>query len=345
MLTQIEIKNFTKKYNENTAVNSVSLSVYKGEFLAIVGPSGCGKSTLLRSIAGLETPNEGEIIIEDNLVFSSSTKYSVPPEKRDIALVFQNYALWPHYSVFDNVAYPLKIRKVPKKEIRQKVHQFLSLVKLADKEERYPHELSGGEQQRVALARALIMSPKVLLLDEPLSNLDAKLREQMQTELVRIQKSLNLTVVHVTHDQSEAMELADRIIVMNHGEISQVGTPKEIYNNPVSPFVANFIGKTNLIARKSKSIKTTPLLFDELATSMHINANENTVLSVRPEDISLSLKYGEYKGRIERVIYHGSTTQYLVKYKNIELIVQTKSDSNFNQGSYVYFSIGRVVGL
>jgi len=145
MLTQIEIKNFTKKYNENTAVNSVSLSVYKGEFLAIVGPSGCGKSTLLRSIAGLETPNEGEIIIEDNLVFSSSTKYSVPPEKRDIALVFQNYALWPHYSVFDNVAYPLKIRKVPKKEIRQKVHQFLSLVKLADKEERYPHELGGGE--------------------------------------------------------------------------------------------------------------------------------------------------------------------------------------------------------
>ncbi|MGV8145523.1 MAG: ABC transporter ATP-binding protein [Alkaliphilus sp.] len=345
MLAQIEIKNCTKKYDINIAVNSVSLSVYKGEFLAIVGPSGCGKSTLLRSIAGLETPNEGEIIIEDNLVFSSANNYNMPPEKRDVALVFQNYALWPHFSVFDNVAYPLKIRKVSKNEIKQKVHQFLSLVKLADKEQRYPHELSGGEQQRVALARALIMSPKVLLLDEPLSNLDAKLREQMQTELVKIQKSLNLTVVHVTHDQSEAMELADRIIVMNNGKISQVGTAKEIYNNPSSPFVANFIGKTNLIAKKSKSIKTAPLLFDEISTSMNIDTNEKTVLSVRPEDINLSLKYGEYRGIITRVIYHGSTIQYLVKYKNIELVVQTKSDSNFNQGSSVYFSFGRVVGL
>ncbi len=345
MSNQIVISNCTKKYNNTVAVKNVSLSVLQGEFLAIVGPSGCGKSTLLRSIAGLETPNQGDIFIEDTLVFSSKNKFNIPPEKRDIALVFQNYALWPHFSVFDNVAYPLKIRKVPKKEIKQKVHQFLCLVKLADKEKRYPHELSGGEQQRVALARALIMSPKVLLLDEPLSNLDAKLREEMQTELVKIQKSLNLTVVHVTHDQSEAMELADRIIVMNHGEISQVGTPKEIYDNPASPFVANFIGKTNLIAKKSKSIKTTPFLFDELATSMNINTSENTVLSIRPEDISLSLKYGEYSGIITRVIYHGSTTQYLIKYKNTELIVQTKSDSSFNQGSSVYFSIGRVVGL
>lgn len=315
----------------------------RGEFLAIIGPSGCGKSTLLRSIAGLETPNEGEIVIEDNLMFSSTTSYNVPPEKRDIALVFQDYALWPHFIVFDNVAYPLKIRKVPKKEIKQKVHQFLCLVELADKEQRYPHELSGGEQQRVALARALIMSPKVLLLDEPLSNLDAKLREQMQSELVKIQKALNLTVVHFTHDQSKAMELADRIIVMNHGEISQVGTPKEIYKNPTSSFVASFIGKTNLIAKKSKNIKTTTLLFDELATSMNIDANDNTVLSVRPEDISLSLKYGEYKGTIARVIYHGNTTQYLVKYKNTELIVQSNSNTNFNQGSSVYFSIGKIV--
>ncbi len=344
METQIKVNNLTKKYNDTVAINSINMSAHKGEFLTIVGPSGCGKSTLLKSIAGLEKPNSGEIFIEDKMIFSATNKVNLPPEKREVALVFQNYALWPHFNVYKNVAYPLVIRKTPKKIIHTKVHQHLCLVRLEGKEERYPHELSGGEQQRVALARALIMSPKLLLLDEPLSNLDAKLREIMQVELKRIQRTLNLTVIHVTHDQAEAMELADRIIVMNNSQIAQVGTAQEIYTNPSSCFIANFIGKTNLIYKNggNPAHKSSTRLFEEIISIKTLNATSCSALSIRPEEIKLNSSHGEFKGTVLHIVYHGATTNYIISYAGAELVVQTKSDLGLKEGDTIYFSIGRV---
>lgn len=342
MLAQIEVKNCIKKYNDVCAVKNVTLSVYKGEFLVIIGPSGCGKSTLLRCIAGLETPNEGEIVIQDEIVFSKNGNINIPTEKREVSLVFQNYALWPHYDVFNNVAYPLKVRRKTKEKIKKEVIKHLDIVQIKEKMKRYPHELSGGEQQRVALARALITTPKALLLDEPLSNLDAKLREQMQIELVKIKKELSLTVIHVTHDQSEAMELADRIIVMNEGIIEQIGTPQDIYNNPISIFVANFIGKTNIIKSGDENDKE---LFNKLILRTKSNAKEKQALSIRPEEISLSLDKREFKGEITRLIYHGSTMHYLIKYKNTELIAEKSSVIGINVGAIMYFTIGKIIVL
>ncbi len=344
MSVQIEIKNCTKNYRDIRAVKDVSLLVYEGEFLAIIGPSGCGKSTLLRCISGLEKPDKGKISIDNKIVFDEIKKINFPTEKRGASLVFQNYALWPHYNVFNNVAYPLKIKKIDRQEIKENVEKFLSIVRIKDKIARYPHELSGGEQQRVALARALIMEPKVLLLDEPLSNLDAKLREQMQTELVQIKKELNLTIVHVTHDQSEAMELADRIIVMNKGVIEQIGTPKDIYNNPNSIFVASFIGKTNIIKKYDNDEKENSL-YGKLCDSFKFKDVENSVLSVRPEDITLVTKPSLFKGEITRVIYRGNITRHIIKYDKTELISESRSEKKYSTGDSVYFKIKKALVL
>lgn len=223
------------------AVNDTSLNIEPGSFVTMLGPSGCGKTTTLRMIAGFESPDEGEIYLGDEAI------NELTPNKRDTAMVFQSYALLPHYNVFDNVAYGLKLRKVPKEEIKERVLKILDLVEMSGMEGRMINQLSGGQQQRVALARALVIEPSVLLFDEPLSNLDAKLRVSMRTEIRRIQQEVGITAIYVTHDQSEAMSLSDQIIVMNHGVVAQMGTPQEIYYHPVNEFVADFIGEANFL--------------------------------------------------------------------------------------------------
>ncbi|MBQ3079296.1 MAG: ABC transporter ATP-binding protein [Clostridia bacterium] len=223
------------------AVNNVSLTIEPGSFVTLLGPSGCGKTTTLRMIAGFESPDEGEIYLGDQPI------NALMPNKRDTAMVFQSYALFPHYNVYDNVAYGLKLRKVPKDEMNLRIKRILDLVELSGMESRMTNQLSGGQQQRVALARAMVVEPSVLLFDEPLSNLDAKLRVSMRTEIRRIQQTLGITAVYVTHDQAEAMAISDKIIVMNKGVIAQMGTPREIYHHPVSEFVADFIGEVNFL--------------------------------------------------------------------------------------------------
>jgi len=241
MLSVISLK---RKFGNVQAVDGVDLDVHSGEIMALLGPSGCGKTTTLRCIAGLEKPDSGEIWIDGKLV--SSKNVFLPPEKRNIGMVFQSYALWPHMTVFNNIAYPLKIRKFPKNEIRLRVNEMLEMVGLKEMAERYPHQLSGGQQQRVALARAIVYQPRLLLLDEPLSNLDAKLREQMRYELRQLLKDIGITAVYVTHDQEEAFVIADRITIMNAGKIIQIGKPIEIYEKPANTFVAGFIGRVNV---------------------------------------------------------------------------------------------------
>ena len=226
------------------AVKDTSLDIKPGSFVTLLGPSGCGKTTTLRMIAGFESPDEGEIYLGDEPI------NELTPNKRDTAMVFQSYALLPHYNVFDNVAYGLKLRKVPKEEIQNRVLRILDLVEMTGMESRMTNQLSGGQQQRVALARALVIEPSVLLFDEPLSNLDAKLRVNMRTEIRRIQQEVGITAIYVTHDQSEAMSLSDQIIVMNKGVVAQVGTPQEIYYHPVDEFVADFIGEANFLKGK-----------------------------------------------------------------------------------------------
>src|SRR4030067_42153 len=241
----IKIENLLKKFGNMVAVNHISLEVKKGEILTLLGPSGCGKTTTLRCIAGLERPDEGDVIIDDKSMFSQGF---VPPSKREIGMVFQNYAVWPHLRVFDNVAYGLKIQKFAKHMIKQKVTEVLESVGLTGLGRRYPGQLSGGQQQRVALARALVRNPKVLLLDEPLSHLDAKLREKISFEIKSLVRRMGLTSVYVTHDQAEEMVISDRIVVMDTGNIVQIGSPEEIYKKPANRFVADFIGTTNFIA-------------------------------------------------------------------------------------------------
>ncbi len=233
-----------KTGKEFYAVKDTSLTIEPGSFVTLLGPSGCGKTTTLRMIAGFESPDEGEIYLGDEPI------NELTPNKRDTAMVFQSYALLPHYNVFDNVAYGLKLRKVPADEIKKRVTKILALVELAGMESRMTNQLSGGQQQRVALARALVIEPSVLLFDEPLSNLDAKLRVTMRTEIRRIQQEVGITAIYVTHDQSEAMALSDQIIIMNKGVVAQMGTPQEIYYHPVDEFVADFIGEANFLRGK-----------------------------------------------------------------------------------------------
>ena len=234
-----KIYNDPKTGKEFYAVNDVSLTIEPGSFVTLLGPSGCGKTTTLRMIAGFESPDAGEIYLGDEAI------NALTPNKRDTAMVFQSYALFPHYNVYDNVAYGLKLRKVPKKEMDERIAHILELVELTGMETRMTNQLSGGQQQRVALARAMVVEPSVLLFDEPLSNLDAKLRVSMRTEIRRIQQTLGITAVYVTHDQAEAMAISDQIIIMNKGVIAQIGTPEEVYHHPKNEFVADFIGEVN----------------------------------------------------------------------------------------------------
>ena len=280
------------------AAQDVSFDVPDGELFTLLGPSGCGKTTTLRSIAGLERPQRGEIELDGRVVFSSAKGVFVAPNKRNFGMVFQSYAIWPHMNVFKNVAFPLEVRKPrpPQREIQEKVMRVLSVVQLAELAERDATKLSGGQQQRLALARALVMEPQLLLLDEPLSNLDAKLREKMRFELKRMQRDLGLTTIYVTHDQSEALALSHEIAVMNEGRIVQIGSPRDIYERPRNKFVADFVGNTNFIdgtmlstaAGNGRCRVATPIGELNVQCVETLAQGAPVVVSVRPEDVELS---------------------------------------------------------
>ncbi len=257
-MSYIKIDNLAKKFEDKTVINCVSLEFEKGEFISFLGPSGCGKTTMLRMIAGFTEPTSGSIEINGNVLYSSEDKIMVQPGKRNLGMVFQSYAVWPHMNLFDNVAYPLKIQKVNKEEIRKRTLEMLEIVGLGGREKEYPWAFSGGQQQRIALARALVMQPSVLLLDEPLSNLDAHLRDKMKNEIRAIQKQMNITVIYVTHDQSEALQMSDKVVILNQGNIEQIDSPTEIYHNPKSIFVAEFVGKNNILIIEGKTIVVRP---------------------------------------------------------------------------------------
>src|SRR4051794_31790389 len=246
-MPEIHVESLVKEFGEQRALDGVSFTVEDGELFTLLGPSGCGKSTTLMSIAGFTQPESGRIAVGDETFFDASRKLNVPAERRNLGIVFQSYAVWPHMTVFDSLAFPLKVRKLKRAAIDKRVREVLELVELGPYVDRYPHQLSGGQQQRVALGRALAYSPSVLLLDEPFSNLDAKLRERARAWVKELQQELGLTTIFVTHDQDEALSMSDRVVVMNFGEIQQIGSPEDVYRRPASRFVAEFVGRVNLI--------------------------------------------------------------------------------------------------
>ena len=294
------------------AVKDNSLVIEPGEFVTLLGPSGCGKTTTLRMIAGFESPDEGEIYLGDEAI------NALTPNKRDTAMVFQSYALLPHYNVFDNVAYGLKLRHVPKEEIRERVMKILDLVELTGMEGRMTNQLSGGQQQRVALARALVIEPSVLLFDEPLSNLDAKLRVTMRTEIRRIQQEVGITAIYVTHDQSEAMALSDRIIIMRSGVVEQIGSPQEIYYHPVNEFVADFIGEANFLKGRLEALSDNRAQLNVSGDICHaapvpgMEVGKDYTIVLRPEAASLA-EEGGLPCEVVLSCFMGSYQNYHVK--------------------------------
>ena len=341
----LTLKNITKVFparggvGEVTAVYNVDLDINKGELVTLLGPSGCGKTTTLRMIAGFEFPTTGEIILDGAKI------NSLPPHKRDMSMVFQSYAIFPHLTVFENIAYGLNVHHVSKAEALERVNHVLELVHLEGYGDRAPTQLSGGQQQRVARARALVMEPKVLLMDEPLSNLDAKLREEMRTEIRRIQKELNITSVYVTHDQIEAMTLSDRIVVMNQGKIEQIGSPVEMYRFPANKFVADFIGRAEFIdgvvVEQNEAVLIVKAL-GEVVTLKNVKGtfskHQEVTLIVRPEMVRVK-KSGElFKGIVKRAVFLGDVIEYDVEV-NGKLLIGVETDPSvivlFNEGEEV----------
>jgi iron(III) transport system ATP-binding protein len=342
-MEKIRIINLAKRYGKVVAADAVTFSVRDKEFFSLLGPSGCGKSTVLRCVAGLEEPTEGEIYIGEKRVNSAADGISVPTEFRPIGMVFQNYAVWPHMTVHDNVAYPLKLKKLPKQVIEAKLDQALHTVGLERLADRYPSQLSGGEQQRVALARALIKEPEVLLLDEPLSNLDAKLREQMRFELKDLQRRSGIPILYVTHDQTEALAMSDRLAVMNAGRIVQVGAPLDIYNRPADLFVADFIGLMNFvparIVGRSGDQATVEFLGTQRLTIVdRAGLSGECVVAVRPEDISLA-PAGAIRCRVEISSYSGHLIDYKVSVDGVLLRIQTPKTAIYKEGDEIGFTV------
>ncbi|MCG8334885.1 MAG: ABC transporter ATP-binding protein [Proteobacteria bacterium] len=295
MGTQIDIQNLTKRYGKNTVLDNLNLTIKNGEFLVLLGPSGCGKTTLLRCIAGLETPESGEIKIGNTKVYSSEQFKFTAPGKRNLGMVFQSYALWPHMTVRDNIGFGLKLLKMSKEEIEQKVITVLKELSMEGLEKRYPSELSGGQQQRIALARLLVTRPPLFLMDEPLSNLDARLRVDMRSEIKRLHREIGVTTVYVTHDQTEALTLSDRIVIMKNGLIQQVATPHEIYKKPANLFAAEFMAmpQINVFPAEISGQKDglAQLIIDDFTLSVSSGTTTKKVTAVvRPEDIVISRK-------------------------------------------------------
>ncbi len=348
----IEVDNIVVKYGNVTAVNGISFSVRAGEHLTLLGPSGCGKTTMLRAIAGLEQPTSGEIRIDGHTVYSSPKRINIQPEKRGLSMVFQSYAIWPHMTVFDNVAYGLRVRHLSQKEIEEKVLWALDLVQMADYARRGASKLSGGQQQRVALARAFVFSPAVLLFDEPLSNLDAKLRAEMRLEIKELQRRIGITSLYVTHDLEEALAISDRIVVMHGGEIEQMGTPGEIYNRPRNAFVADFVGSANLIQGKLRpDLQRDGLIALETAAGSLIygmaygrKAGADGTFSVRTVHMHLGNDWSPdqvnvWPVRIRRSIFQGDFTQYGVDWDGRQLVVRSSATEPIEEGSQAFLAV------
>ena len=345
----IEIQNLFKHFKDVVAINRIQLEISQGEMLTLLGPSGCGKTTTLRCIAGLETPEEGDIIIDGKPMLSEGF---VPSSKRGIGMVFQNYAVWPHMKVFNNIVYGLKLQKVSKQDMREKARNVLEMVGLEGLEDRYPSQLSGGQQQRVALARALVTNPKVLLLDEPLSNLDAKLREELRFEIKSLVRRMGITAVYVTHDQAEAMVISDRIAVMDSGNVVQIGTPNEIYQKPANKFVADFIGTMNFIPgeilQDSEGLDTVPVRTEiserircKVMGGAALSTGEKVYASIRPEDVEILAnpsqeKENLFKGTITHRAYLGNFLYFFVTIGDRMIRVQVPHHVPHEEGEELY---------
>jgi len=315
----IELKNISKAFDGETVLDDISIYINDNEFITLLGPSGCGKTTMLRIIGGFEQPDKGDVI------FMGQKINDTPAHKRHVNTVFQKYALFPHLNVFENVAFPLRERKVPKAEIKEKVQKMLSLVMLPGFDNRKVTSLSGGQQQRVAIARALINEPKVLLLDEPLGALDLKLRKDMQQELKKIQKSTGITFIFVTHDQEEAMSMSDTIVVMSKGKIQQIGTPQDIYNEPKNAFVADFIGESNIVdGIMEDDYKVTFGGHTFKCLDNGFGKNEPVDVVIRPEDVDIiPAENGDLKGKVTSVTFMGVHNEIIVDINGFKWMIQT----------------------
>ena len=339
----ITIENAVKRYGNDTIINGLSLEVKPGEFFTLLGPSGCGKTTLLRMIIGFNSIEGGTFKINDRVI------NDIPTNKRNIGMVFQNYAVFPHMNVFDNVAFGLRNRKLPKDEIERKVNSILKVVKIDHLKDRMPANLSGGQQQRVALARAIVIEPEVLLMDEPLSNLDAKLRVEMRTVIKEIQNTVGITTVYVTHDQEEAMAVSDQIAVMNHGVIQQIGTPKLLYQRPRNLFVATFIGQTNVLERyiavhnNEKCIDFGGLLLPMSNLVDSVRAKQKVRVSVRPEEfVIVGADQPGIDATVEYSTFLGLNTHYVIRLKSgerVEIIQESQIDDIIENGTKIRLGV------
>lgn len=348
----VVLKELTKVFQQPetgkdfVAVNHINLEIKEGQMVTLLGPSGCGKTTTLRMISGFEYPTSGSVLIGTRDVAK------IPPNKRGISMVFQSYALFPHMNIWENIAYGLRVARLPEEEIIRRTNDVVEMMQLTGMGTRFPNQLSGGQQQRVALARAIVIEPSVLLFDEPLSNLDAKLRENMRDELRALQKRLGITSLYVTHDQSEAMAISDAVVIMKDGNIMQMGTPKDIYERPDSRFVANFIGKANFLDGKYLGQKESNALVEINGKVLEIpnpgkmegvEKNGPCCLSIRPESILLSASDGHLQGRVVRATYYGAKVEYEVVIHNDQhIIIETYNPQLtqcFNEGDQVFVTL------
>lgn len=343
MSVAINIENVVKRFGKDTIINGLSLNIKEGEFFTLLGPSGCGKTTLLRMIIGFNSIEGGEIKLDEKLI------NNIPTNKRNMGMVFQNYAIFPHMSVKDNVAFGLKRKKMSKQEIEEKVNEILKIVKIDHLKDRMPVKLSGGQQQRVALARAIVIHPEVLLMDEPLSNLDAKLRVEMRNAIKCIQQQIGITTVYVTHDQEEALAVSDRIAVMNGGVIQQIDTPKRIYQRPSNTFVATFIGQSNILDgqviknNSEEGIKIFDAFFAMTNLSKNCTNMEDVKVSIRPEEFILSMDNKDgIKGVVKSSVFLGINTNYFIELENgkeIEVIQASDALEAIPNDSTVYLKL------
>jgi iron(III) transport system ATP-binding protein len=340
---RIEVSEMVVRYGDAIAVGGVSFSIAPGELVTLLGPSGCGKTTTLRAIAGLETPTSGSIRLNGETVWSGNPKRNIPAEKRGVSMVFQSYAIWPHMTVFENVAYGLRVRGASNADIRSNVARVLDMVQMGAYADRPSSNLSGGQQQRVAVARAIAFSPGVVLFDEPLSNLDARLRAEMRVELRELQRRLDITSLYVTHDQEEALAISDRVIVMNGGKIEQIGSPEDIYNRPASRFAADFVGSANMIEGRIRGTNADGLVMFETKAGSLIQAiaggSDATIVALRSAYIHLRPdELNAIPGTIHRRMFHGDFIQYVIDWPDGQLIVRRPPTELLEEGAAITVS-------
>lgn len=342
-MSVLKVENLSKRFGQVQAVADVSFEVQDGEVLSLLGPSGCGKTTTLRCLAGFEMPDSGKIYLDERDIST------LTPEQRGIGMVFQNYALWPHMTVYGNLAFGLQIRQIERQEINERIKKVLSMVRLSGYEDRYPRQLSGGQQQRIAMARALVIEPDIMLLDEPLSNLDAQLREEMRFEFIELQRKLGITAIYVTHDQAEAMVISDKIIILNQGKVVQMGTPKEIYTSPKNRFVAGFIAVTSFIEGTVSALEKEDLVFiktDDNIVIQGFKANmkvgDKVTLALRTNTIHLITEDSEqndrrniFEGKILQASYLGDIVDYRIKMGKWTLRTDSSAKVSYQVGDQV----------